>query len=141
MQVIICHIPSKTSLRDLILFAESGIKPFLPFLPKPKIVGYEILEITDPASQEEEFHGLVNFAGTPDAQKAIKALNGKKLFGKTVEVRPYFHRSPGDRRVKRHNSGLNRPEDMRRQDLVIRKRSKDTPQISGYKLNREHGKG
>lgn len=141
MQVIFCHIPSKTSLRELVQFAESTSKLSLPFLRKPNVVSYEILEISDSSKLHNEFHGLVTYATPKDAEKAIKLLNGKKIGGKVIEVRPYVHRSPGDKRINRNSSGLNRPENLRRASISIHKRSEDSPKVSAYKHNRIHNGG
>jgi hypothetical protein len=139
MQVIFCHIPSKTSLSELVVFAQSGVKSLFSFLRKPELVSFEILEIVDRDSLVEEFHGLVTYASPNDAEKAIEALNGKLLHGKPIKVRAYVHRSPGDRRVKAKTMGLNRPEENRRPNLDVRKRTEASPKVSGYKnRNRVH---
>ncbi|MEO5342850.1 MAG: hypothetical protein H7842_05850 [Gammaproteobacteria bacterium SHHR-1] len=128
MQVIICHIPARIGLGELFAFAESGARSLLRFSRKPAVVDCEILEITNRRDLSQEFHGLVTYASPADGERAIKALNGKRLAGKLVVVRAYVHRRPGDRRVTADTSGLNRPENQRRQDLIIRKRS-DAEQI------------
>lgn len=143
MQVIFCNIPSKTSLGELVNFAQSGIRPILPFLRKPQIVAYEILDITDKRKLLNEFHGLVTYANKIDAEKAIKALNGKKLHGKPIPVRTYVYRKPGDGRVKQNTQGLNRPDNQRREELVIKKRSEvdaDQPHVTAYDQSHTYGR-
>jgi hypothetical protein len=138
MQVIFCHIPARVSLNELFLFAESGVRPFLPFSRKPRVLDCEILEITHPKSLSQEFHGLVTFASPALAERAIRTLNGRKLGGKPITVRAYVHRRPGDRRVHQDTSGLNRPEDQRRQDLKTQKRREDHVSIKAYNAVRVH---
>jgi hypothetical protein len=139
MQVIFCNIPASTSLRDLVGFAQSGVRPLLPFMRKPQIISYEILDITDKARVSNEFHGLVTYATPVDADKAVKSLNGKKLAGKKIAVRHFVHRSPGDKRVNAKAQGFNRPENQRREGLVIEKRSEkeaNKPKVSAYNQTR-----
>lgn len=131
MLVIILRIPAKTTLSEVLEFGLSCFKTWLPMQKGPEIDRYEILEIKDEEAGTTEYHGLLRFPQEKEARKAIERLNGKKIHGSIVQVREYFHRSPGDRRVEMRTQGLNRPEDRRRQNLEINERSK-APKAKGY---------
>ena len=139
MLVIVCKIPAKTSLGELLEFALSCFNSWLPFQKGPEVNRYEILEILDGETNDLEYHGLINFQHAKDAEKAIKRLNGKKLRGSIVTVREYVHRSPGDRRVNKRTQGLNRPDERRRTSLQITERSK-SPKAKAYAdMAKKHG--
>ena len=143
MQVIFCNMPSKTTLHELATFARSGVRSVLSISRKEHIIGYEILDVLDKTDHHQEFHGIVTFASPAAGQKAIKALNGKKLHGKPLLVREYRYRSPGDQRVRKQSQGLNRPTDRRRDEIVVKKRSEqqtNRPVITAYGTARTYGK-
>lgn len=123
MQVIFCKLPPDTTLAELEAFAESGVKSYFALFKKSPIISCDFLDIQDEDAQRREVHGLVNFASDEDGQRAIKALNGKTLHGRPIRVKEFLSRSPGDKRVNMENRGLNRPEDRRRKNLEVRKRS------------------
>ncbi|MBF0256412.1 MAG: RNA-binding protein [Gammaproteobacteria bacterium] len=123
MQVIFCHIPARATVEELLHFAESGARSLLHRIRgKPVVLACEILEVLDKADGSCEFHGLVTYASPALGEKAIARLKTKKFFGLPVNVRPYNHRSPGDRRVVPRKQGLNRPDERRRSNQVIVRR-------------------
>lgn len=124
MQVIFLHIPATTQVEDLLRFAQSGAGAFFHrIIHRPVVHSVEILEITDPSTYTQEFHGLVTYASPALGERAISRLNGRKFRGRAVSVRAYNYRAPGDRRVTPRNQGLNRPEDRRRPNLVVKRRN------------------
>ncbi|MEO5343463.1 MAG: RNA-binding protein [Gammaproteobacteria bacterium SHHR-1] len=125
MILILCNIPSVSSLDDLRQFIEKYSKSWNPLKRSVEVSGCEILEILDPTTGDRELHGLVNIPNFQQANAAIQRLNGRKLLGRPVRVREYVYRSPGDRRVNLRCQGLNRPEDRRRAQLKVRRHGEE----------------
>jgi RNA recognition motif-containing protein len=141
MEVFFSHLPAKTSRKELYDFAMKGAKLWWPFSAEPDVTEYEIIEILDPDTDTTEYHGIVNFRSPEVAERVIQKMNGKTLSGRSIEVREFVYRSPGDRRFKRDDLGINRPEEHRRNNLQVTKRSK-SPKSSGYvDALRTHGGG
>jgi hypothetical protein len=138
MQAIICNIPGKISISELSAFVRAGVKPLLPFFSTPEVLKFEILEVK--SRYEVEYHGLIAFSTQKDMDVAIERLNGQKLYGKPVKVREYHHRSRADHRIDQDHQGYLRPEDRRREDLAIEKRSAQIKlKTSGYDMAKTHG--
>lgn len=123
MQAICLFIPPSTTLEELERFARSGVGFFLSFGGAARVRNCDILDIEDPSQGTHESHGLISFATQADADRAVRRLNGKRLNGKEIEVRPYQNRAPSDQRVRDVRGGKHIFKDSRRKGLVTRKRS------------------
>jgi hypothetical protein len=120
MKLVFCNIPMSTNVQELIDFAESILKAGLGRFRETGIEHCEIMEITDQDSLEVSYLGLMTFSNPDRGNRAIRALNGKKLMGKPIRVREYKHRTPGDQRIDTHTQGMNRPEERRSKNQQIR---------------------
>lgn len=120
MQLIFCNIQPKTSVEDLLDFAETHLKAGLGMFRDTGISECEIMEITDMDTLDSSYFGLITFENPDKGERALRVLNGKKLLGRPIKVREYKHRTPGDRRVTKETQGLNRPVDRRRKNLQFR---------------------
>jgi hypothetical protein len=96
------NIPGDTTAKQLREFIEGGLawqSQLLSWLRKHKIVGVRILALTDPSTQETEYHGLATIEPGDAADRIIKRLNLKQFRGKRVAVRRYYKRTQvSDRR-------------------------------------------
>ncbi|MEO5344190.1 MAG: RNA-binding protein [Gammaproteobacteria bacterium SHHR-1] len=121
MNIIITFIPNSTTLQELERFVRSGLGLPLAFWNKAKLRHCDILNILDRDTGGREAHGLAYFISDEAADQAVKALNGKKINGKPVEVRRFFYRRPGDQRKSLGNlKGKALVKDARRTHLSIR---------------------
>lgn len=99
---------------DLKHFVEDEIKSWfhLPFTDEPKLLAYEILEITD-EDDVCDLHGLVTVMPDSAGEKVIDHLSGKRIHGKQIFPREYFERQS--------KQALEPDEERRRTNLTITK--------------------
>jgi len=118
MWLLLRQIPNGITCKELGKFVSKGLKPswmLFPLQSHSILKRCEILQISNPEIQTTEYHGLVRLNSSKAALPVIKRLNGRRLKGKSIEVRQYMRRSSfRDRR--RILSERGEQQELRRQD-------------------------
>jgi hypothetical protein len=122
MQIIILFIPPSATVKELKLFARSGLGSRWAFWLDRKINSCDILDIEDSKSKTAESHGLISVAHPEEAQQIISRLNGREFLGKPVEVREFHNRGPGDKRIGQITDGSQMFLNSRRGELKVHRR-------------------
>lgn len=92
MNLFLRRIPANTHHREIADF----IKPVLQrgWLKKSgQILNIDILVLHDVRSESIEYHGLVTLDSDWAVNKAVNELKSRRLNGRFVLVKPYFHRN------------------------------------------------
>ncbi|WP_150046162.1 DUF3240 family protein [Methylomonas rhizoryzae] len=92
MNLFLRRIPANTRHVEISEFVRPAL--YNGFFKKPsRILNIEILALRDIRYDSIEYHGLVTLDSEWAVGKAINMLRNKRLNGRYVLVRPYFHRS------------------------------------------------
>jgi hypothetical protein len=117
--LIIIEIPghiSSGALARKVTHAGARLWQQLPFFGKAHVKQCDILQAVDQESKSVNYMGLIAF-DPPKMNKVVqKKLDGKVLFGRQVQVRPFVKRSPYRDRRKRYADLDRLPEERRKQD-------------------------
>lgn len=92
MNIFLRRIPANTKHVEISEFVSPALKSGL-FRTSARIVNVEILALQDSRIGTIEYHGLVTLDSESAVQRAVKILKNRRLNGRMVVVRPYFHRS------------------------------------------------
>lgn len=92
MNIFLRRIPANTQHAEISEFVGPALKNGL-FNKSGQILNIEILALRDTRLDSIEYHGLVTLDSEWSAKRAIKNLKNRRLNGRYVLVRPYYHRS------------------------------------------------
>lgn len=111
------------SREELVRFAESGLRGpwYTGFRQKGELLNCQIVRVMDQAGRHSEYHGLIEVKPSRVGWELIQRLNGKKLHGRSVQVRKWFDRSKSqDRRSQAELHTF--PSDSERRQRTERRR-------------------
>ncbi len=92
MNIFLRRIPANTKHEEIAEFIAPALNR--GFFRKPgRILNIEILTLRDIHLGSVEYHGLVTLDSEWSAMLAVKGLKNRRLNGRYVLVRPYYHRS------------------------------------------------
>jgi len=95
MNIFLRRIPANTRHVEISDFVAPALNN--GFFKKPtKIVNIEILALRDIRVDSIEYHGLVTLDSESAVKHVINGLRNRRLRGRYVVVRPYFHRNLGN---------------------------------------------
>lgn len=92
MNIFLRRIPANTKHVEISEFIIPALKKGF-FGKAGRILNIEILALRDRLAGTIEYHGLVTLDSESTVQHAIKSLKNRRLNGRYVLVRPYYHRS------------------------------------------------
>lgn len=92
MNIFLRRIPASTQHTDILEFLLPILKGGL-FNKGGQILNIEILALRDKRSDTIEYHGLVKLDSELSVKRALKGLKNRRLNGRYVQARPYYHRS------------------------------------------------
>lgn len=92
MNIFLRRIPANTRHIEISEFVASALKSGF-FRKSGRIVDVEILALQDTRIGTIEYHGVVTLDSELSVQKVVKGLKNRRLNGRMVVVRPYYHRS------------------------------------------------
>lgn len=92
MNIFLRRIPANTQHAEISDFIAPALNNGF-FRRRGRIVNIEILALRDVRNGTIEFHGLVTLDSDRSVQQAIAGLKNRRLNGRYVLVRPYYHRS------------------------------------------------
>ncbi|MGY6276788.1 DUF3240 family protein [Methylomonas sp. MgM2] len=95
MHIFLRRIPANTSHIDITEFVSPVLNNGI-FKKPSKIVSVEILALRDVRVDSIEYHGLVTLDSEAAVKQAVNGLRNRRLQGRYVVVRPYFHRNPNN---------------------------------------------
>lgn len=101
MNIFIRRIPANTKHIEISEFVTPALNNGL-FKKPSKILNIEILALRDTRIDSIEYHGLVTLDSDSAVKHVVNGLRTRRLNGRYVVVRPYFHRSA--RNDPRHNA-------------------------------------
>jgi hypothetical protein len=95
MKIFLRKIPLNTTCTDLRHFAEPLLGPrwYAPFREGGEVQGCQILEVLTTRGYRIEMHGVLDIEPARVAAVTMLRLNGRKLNGQVIEVRPWISRS------------------------------------------------
>jgi hypothetical protein len=105
MLLLIKHIPGYLTKKELMTFIRSARGTMWRLFPIVGNIGLDkcqILRIEDKQKETIEYHCLISVEPEKTAQTLLKKLDGARLFGRSVEVKPYVRRSPYKDRRRYH---------------------------------------
>lgn len=113
MNIFLRRIPANTKHIEISEFIAPALNK--GFFRKPgQIIDVQILALQDIRVGTIEYHGLVTLDSESTAQNAIRILRNRRLNGRLVVVRPYYHRSwYNDPRQERNPAGIDFVEKRR----------------------------
>lgn len=92
MNIFLRRIPANTKHEEIAEFVSPALKR--GFFRKPgRILNVEILTLRDNQLGSIEYHGLVTLDSEWSVSLAVKGLKNRRLNGRYVLARPYYHRS------------------------------------------------
>ncbi|QPK62247.1 DUF3240 family protein [Methylomonas sp. LL1] len=92
MNIFLRRIPANTKHIEISDFVKPALKN--GFFRKPgRILNIEILALRDTRLDSIEYHGLVTLDSEWSVNQAVNVLKSRRLNGRYVMVRPYYHRS------------------------------------------------
>jgi len=92
MNIFLRRIPANTKHEEIAEFVTPALNR--GFFRKPgRIVNIEILTLRDNQLGSVEYHGLVTLDSEWSVTLAVKGLKNRRLNGRYVLARPYYHRS------------------------------------------------
>lgn len=92
MNIFLRRIPANTKHVEISEFVSPALKSGF-FRKSGRILNVEILALQDSRIGTIEYHGLVTLDSEVAVQNAVRGLKNRRLNGRMVVVRPYFHRS------------------------------------------------
>lgn len=92
MNIFIRRIPANTKHVEIFEFVRPALHNGL-FKKPSKILNIEILVLRDTRINSIEHHGLVTLDSDSAVKHVVNGLRNRRLNGRYVVVRPYFHRS------------------------------------------------
>ncbi len=92
MNIFLRRIPANTKHEEIAEFVSPALNRGL-FRKPGHIVNIEILTLRDNQLGSIEYHGLVTLDSEWSVTMAIKGLKNRRLNGRYVLTRPYYHRS------------------------------------------------
>lgn len=92
MNIFLRRIPANTKHVEISEFVSPVLKNGF-FRKSGRVVNVEILALQDTRIGTIEYHGLVTLDSEVAVQKAVRGLKNRRLNGRLVVVRPYYHRS------------------------------------------------
>ncbi len=92
MNIFLRRIPANTKHVEISEFVYPALKRGF-FRESGRIIDVEILALQDTRVGTIEYHGLVTLDSDDSAQNAVRRLKNRRLNGRLVLVRPYYHRS------------------------------------------------
>lgn len=92
MNIFLRRIPANTKHVEISDFVRPALHNGL-FKKPGQIINIEILTLRDIRQDSIEYHGLVTLDSEWAVNNAIKGLKNRRLNGRYVLVRPYYHRS------------------------------------------------
>lgn len=92
---------------DILEFVVPTLKGGL-FDKAGQVLNIEILALRDKRSATIEYHGLVTLDSESSVKRAVKGLKNRRLNGRYVQARPYYHRSWDNdpRQQQAHNDNI-----------------------------------
>ncbi|WAR45065.1 DUF3240 family protein [Methylomonas rapida] len=92
MNIFLRRIPANTQHVEISEFVSPALNNGL-FRKPSRILNIEILALRDIRVDSIEYHGLVTLDSDWAVKRAVNGLRNRRLNGRYVVVRPYFHRS------------------------------------------------
>lgn len=92
MNIFLRRIPANTKHAEISEFVAPALKSGF-FRKSGRILNVEILALQDTRVGTIEYHGLVTLDSEVAVQNAVRGLKNRRLNGRMVVVRPYYHRS------------------------------------------------
>lgn len=92
MNIFLRRIPANTKHVEISEFIAPALKNGI-FGKPGRILNIEILALRDVRAGTVEYHGLVTLDSESTVQRAVNGLKNRRLNGRYVLVRPYYHRS------------------------------------------------
>jgi len=92
MNIFLRRIPANAKHAEITEFVSTTLKTSF-FRKAGRILNVEILALQDIRIGTIEYHGLVTLDSESAVTNAVKGLKNKRLNGRIVLVRPYYHRS------------------------------------------------
>lgn len=92
MNIFLRRIPANAKHAEITEFVTPTLKTSF-FRKAGRILNVEILALQDIRVGTIEYHGLVTLDSESAVTNAVKGLKNKRLNGRIVLVRPYYHRS------------------------------------------------
>lgn len=92
MNIFLRRIPASTQHMDILEFVVPTLKGGL-FDKGGQVLNIEIMALRDKRSDSIEYHGLVTVDSEWSVKRAVKGLKNRRLNGRYVQARPYYHRS------------------------------------------------
>jgi len=92
MNIFLRRIPANTRHIEISEFVTPALNNGI-FKKPSKIINIEILALRDIRVDSIEYHGLVTLDSESAVKHVVNGLRNRRLNGRCVVVRPYFHRS------------------------------------------------
>lgn len=92
MNIFLRRIPANTQHVEISEFVSPVLKTGF-FKKAGQILNIEILALRDRRHDSIEYHGLVTLDSEWSVKRAVNGLKNRRLNGRYVLVRPYYHRS------------------------------------------------
>jgi len=92
MNIFLRRIPANTQHVEISEFVSPVLKTGF-FKKAGQILNIEILALRDKRHDSIEYHGLVTLDSEWSVKRAVNGLKNRRLNGRYVLVRPYYHRS------------------------------------------------
>ena len=92
MNIFLRRIPANTQHEEISEFVSPVLKGGF-FSKAGQIINIEILALRDNRLGSVEYHGLVTLDSEWSVKRAVLGLKSRRLNGRYVLVRPYYHRS------------------------------------------------
>ncbi|MDD1622340.1 MAG: RNA-binding protein [Methylococcaceae bacterium] len=92
MNIFLRRIPANTKHAEISEFVSPALNRGF-FRKSGRIINVEILALQDTRIGTIEYHGLVTLDSEAAVQSAVRGLKNRRLNGRLVVVRPYYHRS------------------------------------------------
>ena len=92
MNIFLRRIPANTQQSEISDFVSPILKSGF-FKKAGQIINIEILALRDVRLDSIEYHGLVTLDSDWSVKQAITRLKNRRLNGRYISVRPYFHRN------------------------------------------------
>ncbi len=146
MKIFVGGLWPQINRREMRQLVEKALKtPWYRFgVPRGRMVGCELMKVTDKATGQTEYSGVVEVSPTRLGWELIESLNGAIVNGQPLRAHKWFARSGvSDRRGSLHrevlSSGFERRErpDRRRQLRIDMPGTMRVQAVAGFE--RSHG--
>ncbi len=122
MNIFLRRIPANTKHIEISEFVTPALNNGL-FKKPSKILNIEILALRDIRVDSIEYHGMVTLDSESSVKHVVNGLRNRRLNGRYVVVRPYFHRNVSND-PRQSSSNQSKPEAVIERRKADRRRGK-----------------